>query len=197
MQTYLREAPTIASEAAFYLPLENARLAPVEVEDITAAFALLHGDGHEGKAYEITGPEALTMAKVADRLSSVLGKPVRYVNVAPEEKRQSLLAAGIPPAFADAMDELFSERRKRSAESTVNLSAHETLGVRTDHVPGVRPTERGRLPRRERTVPFLDVGLVVIRGRTPRVVTLRANNVAIRDGTTLGHDRLGGARPRP
>jgi hypothetical protein len=26
-------------------------------------------------------------------------------------------------------------------------------------------------------------------------VTLRANNVAIRDGTTLGHDRLGGARP--
>jgi uncharacterized protein YbjT (DUF2867 family) len=131
MQTYLREAPTIASEAAFYLPLENARLAPVDVEDIAkAAFALLHGDGHEGKAYEITGPEALTMTEVADRLSSVLGKPVRYVNVAPDEKRQTLLAAGIPPAFADAMDELFSERRKGSAESTVNLSAHETLGVR-------------------------------------------------------------------
>jgi uncharacterized protein YbjT (DUF2867 family) len=131
MQTYLREAPTIASEGVFYLPLENARLAPVDVEDIAkSAFALLRGDGHEGQAYEITGPEALTMAEVADRLSSALGKPVRYVNVAPEEKRQTLLAAGVPPASADAMDELFSDRRKGSAESTVNLSAHETLGVR-------------------------------------------------------------------
>jgi uncharacterized protein YbjT (DUF2867 family) len=131
MQMYLREAPTVASDAAFYLPLENARLAPVDVEDVAkAAFALLRGDGHEGKAYELTGPEALTMAEVADRLSSALGKPVRYVNVTPEEKRQALLAAGMPPAYADAMDELFSERRKGAVESTVNLSAHETLGVR-------------------------------------------------------------------
>jgi uncharacterized protein YbjT (DUF2867 family) len=70
------------------------------------------------------------MGEVADRLSSVLGKPVRYVHVAPQEKRQTLLAAGIPPAYADAMDELFSERRKGRAESTVNLSTHETLGLR-------------------------------------------------------------------
>jgi uncharacterized protein YbjT (DUF2867 family) len=130
MQVYFREAPTIASEGVFYLPLEHARLAPVDVEDIAkAAFALLHGDGHEGKAYEMTGPEALTMDEVAERLSTVLGKPIRYVNVAPDEKRRTLLSAGIPPAFADAMDELFRERRK-GAESTVNLSTHETLGVR-------------------------------------------------------------------
>jgi uncharacterized protein YbjT (DUF2867 family) len=46
MQTYFREAPTIASQGVFYLPLENARLAPVDVEDIAkAAFALLHEEG--------------------------------------------------------------------------------------------------------------------------------------------------------
>ncbi len=130
MQVYFRKAPTIASEGVFYLPLEHARLAPVDVEDIAkAAVALLHGDGHEGKAYEMTGPEALTMDEVAERLSTVLGKPIRYINVAPDEKRRTLLSAGIPPAFADAMDELFRERRK-GAESTVNLSAHETLGLR-------------------------------------------------------------------
>ena len=54
---------------------------------------------------------------------------MRYVNVAPEDKRRALLAAGIPPAFADAMDELSSERRKGS-ESVVDLSTHEELGVR-------------------------------------------------------------------
>jgi uncharacterized protein YbjT (DUF2867 family) len=130
MQTYFREAPTIASEGVFYLPLEDARLAPVDVDDIAkAAFALLHGGGHGGKAYEMTGPEALTMDEVAERLSTVLGKPIRYVNVAPDEKRRTLLSAGIPPAFADAMDELFRERRK-GAESAVDLSTHETLGLR-------------------------------------------------------------------
>jgi uncharacterized protein YbjT (DUF2867 family) len=131
MQTYFREAPTIAGEGVFYLPLQNARLAPVDVEDIAkAAFALLHTDGHEGRAYEITGPEALTMDELAERLSRALDRTVRYVNVAPEDKRRTLLAAGIPPAFADAMDELFNERRKGAAESTVNLSTHEKLGVR-------------------------------------------------------------------
>jgi uncharacterized protein YbjT (DUF2867 family) len=130
MQVYFREVPTIASEGVFYLPLENARIAPVDVEDIAkAVFALLHGDGHEGRAYEISGPEALTMDEVAECLSRALGKAVRYVDVAPEDKRRSLLAAGAPPAFADAMDELFSERRKGS-ESTVDLSTHEKLGVR-------------------------------------------------------------------
>jgi hypothetical protein len=73
-----------------------------------------------------------------------VGKPVHYVNVAPEEKRQALLAAGLPPAFADAMDELFDERRKGSAESTVNLSAHETLGV--------RPTTFDEFARRDAAV---------------------------------------------
>jgi uncharacterized protein YbjT (DUF2867 family) len=33
----------------------------------------------------MTGPEALTMDEVAERLSTVLGKPIRYVNVAPDE----------------------------------------------------------------------------------------------------------------
>lgn len=131
MQIYFREAPTIAKEGVFRLPLEDARLAPVDVEDIAkAAFALLHGEGHERKAYEMTGPEALTMDEIAERLSNAIGKRIRYVHVAPEAKRQALLAAGAPAAFADAMDELFSERRKGGAESVVNLGTHEALGLR-------------------------------------------------------------------
>jgi uncharacterized protein YbjT (DUF2867 family) len=55
MQVCFREAPTIARERAFHLRLGIARLAPVDVEDIAkAAFALLHGDGHQGKRYEMT-----------------------------------------------------------------------------------------------------------------------------------------------
>jgi len=71
------------------------------------------------------------MEEVAKRLSTAVGRSVHYVDIAPDEKRQALLAAGIPPAFADAIEELFRERRKEgNVESAVNLSTHEQLGVR-------------------------------------------------------------------
>lgn len=130
MQVYFRELPTIVAQGAFFLPMENAQLAPVDIEDIAeVAFALLHDGGHMGKSYDMTGPEALTMTQVAERISRAIGKTVRYVDVAPEKKRQILLAAGVPPERADALDELFAERRKRP-ESMVYLDTHEAFGVR-------------------------------------------------------------------
>src|SRR5262245_6664467 len=66
MQVYLREVPIIASKGLLMLPLDDARLSPVDVEDIaTIAFALLTQGGHQGRAFEITGPEALSMAYIA------------------------------------------------------------------------------------------------------------------------------------
>jgi uncharacterized protein YbjT (DUF2867 family) len=131
MQVYLREAPTIASEGMIRLPLGDAKLAPIDVEDIAKiAFRVVTSEGHEGKRYEMTGPEALTMREAAERLSQALGREVRYVDVDPEEKRKSLLAAGIPPAFADGIDELFAARRDGcSKESAVHLATHERFGV--------------------------------------------------------------------
>jgi uncharacterized protein YbjT (DUF2867 family) len=129
MQLYFREAPTIVAESAFYLPLEDAKFAPVDVEDIAkVAFTLLRTGGHEGIHYNMTGPQALTMTEVAEQISLAIGKPVRYVNVAPEERRGALLAAGIPPYFADALDIQAKERRK-GAESTVHAGTHETFGI--------------------------------------------------------------------
>ena len=132
MHVYLREARTIAREAAFYLPLGDAKLAPIDVEDIARiAFAILHAEGQHGKRHEMTGPEALTMTEIAAHLSDALGKKVRYVDVDPAEMRTAILAAGIPPTFADAMDELFALRRSGlSDETSVHLGAHHTFGIR-------------------------------------------------------------------
>ena len=130
MQVYLREAPTIVAESAFFLPMEYAKLSPIDVEDIAkVAFALLRHGGHEGKGYDMTGPQALTMTEIAEQISGAIGRTVRYVNVAPAERRRALLASGTPPYFADALDEQASERLKCS-ESRVSLGAHEAFGVR-------------------------------------------------------------------
>jgi uncharacterized protein YbjT (DUF2867 family) len=130
MQVYLREAPTIVAENAFFLPMENAKLSPIDVEDIAqVAFELLCNGGHEGKGYDMTGPQALTMMEIAERISGATGKTVQYINVTLAKRRQTLLARGIPPYFADALDEQASERLKCS-ESQVCLGAHEAFGVR-------------------------------------------------------------------
>ena len=129
MQVYLREVPTIVAESAFFLPLEDAKLAPVDIEDIAkAAFALLHTPGHEGKSYDMTGPEALSMTEVAEQISLAIGKIVRYINISQEERKRALLAAGVPPYFADALDAQGRERRL-GAESVVHPETHAALGV--------------------------------------------------------------------
>src|SRR5690242_17723193 len=70
MQVYLREVPTIVAQGAFFLSLEDAKLAPVDSEDIAkAACVLLTTPGHEGKIYEMTGPQALSMKEIAEEIS--------------------------------------------------------------------------------------------------------------------------------
>jgi uncharacterized protein YbjT (DUF2867 family) len=113
MTSYFRQVPSIVAGGTLALPMEDARLASIDIGDIAeVAATVLTSDGHEGKTYPLTGPEALTMAEVAERLSAATGKTIRYVNVAPEAARNAQVAAGIPPHLADALAELFAERRK-------------------------------------------------------------------------------------
>lgn len=131
MQEYLREAPSIILQGAFYFALGDVRLNPVDLADVgKVGFLLLRNGGHEGASLPMTGPEALTMAEVADRVSRATGKTVRYVAVSRSERRQALIAHGVPPEFADALDRQVEERLKGGLESRVDLSTHQLFNVR-------------------------------------------------------------------
>jgi len=129
MQVYLREAPSIAGKGLLLLPLEDVKLSPVDVEDIAKiAFALLTQGDHQGRAFDITGPQALSMADIAASISAAMGQTVRYQSVNPEERRRAMLAAGVPPFTVDALDEQAAERR-RHPESRVDVGTHKLFGV--------------------------------------------------------------------
>jgi uncharacterized protein YbjT (DUF2867 family) len=131
MQEYLREAPSIINEGAFYLALGDVRLNPIDLADVgKVGFLLLRDGGHEGARLHMTGPEALTMAEIADRISSATAKTVRYVAVPPIARRNALIAHGIPPVFADALDKQVEERLKGGVESQVDLSTHQLFNVK-------------------------------------------------------------------
>ena len=129
MQVYLREAPTIAGKGLLELPLDDVRLSPVDIEDIAKiAFALLTQGGHQGRAFEITGPQALSMAEIAATISEAIGKPVRYQKTSIEEHRRGMEAAGLPPFIVDALIEQALERL-RHPQSRVELATHKLFGV--------------------------------------------------------------------
>ena len=64
------------------LPAGDGASALVDVRDVGAVGALaLTENGHAGRAYTLTGPDALTFAEVADILSDVLGREIAYRHV--------------------------------------------------------------------------------------------------------------------
>jgi len=72
----------------------------------------------------MTGQEALAMTEIAELISPAIGRTIRYVNVAPEDKRRALIGAGAPER-ADALDELFADvANARNQESTSRHMRH-------------------------------------------------------------------------
>jgi uncharacterized protein YbjT (DUF2867 family) len=129
MTEYLREVPTILAQGGLLLPLEDARLVPVDVADIAkAAVALLTTPGHEAKIYAMSGPEALSMAEVAEQIARAIGRAVRYVPITREQRMQALLAAGVPSFSVEALDVQAGERLK-GMEATVHPETHTALGI--------------------------------------------------------------------
>jgi uncharacterized protein YbjT (DUF2867 family) len=128
MPAYFRQVPSIVAKGALFLPMEEAKIASIDVGDIADVAAItLTTSGHEGKIYPLTGSEALTMGEVAQKLSAATGKTIRYVNVSPEDAKRAQLAAGLPPYLVDALAELFAERRK-GKESNVSPMVQTILG---------------------------------------------------------------------
>ena len=126
--SYFRQVRSILADGTLRLPMAEARIASLDIGDLAEVAAItLTAPGHEGKIYPLTGPEALSMAEVAQKLSAAIGRPVRYVDVPPEAHMAAMLANGLPPYNVDALFELFAERR-RGKEAQVSRVIPEVFG---------------------------------------------------------------------
>ncbi len=84
--------------------------------DVAAvAAAVLTQEGHEGRAYELTGPEALAPADIATTLSAATGRELRYEDVPAEAVRQAMLGGGMPEWLAGAITEVMQHTREGEA----------------------------------------------------------------------------------
>jgi NAD(P)H dehydrogenase (quinone) len=77
--------------------------APVARKDCAEAAAeVLSTSGHEGRTYDITGPDLINERDFAQMLTQITGRQVRVVNVDDEAYVQSLVKSGVPEAAAKA-----------------------------------------------------------------------------------------------
>lgn len=96
-------------QGAFYFGIGDGRFAPLNVGDIgEIAATILCTAGHEGKAYNITGPELLSGPDFAQVFSVVTGKDVQYVSPDNATTLKSLLDTGWPEWQAKGLVELFN-----------------------------------------------------------------------------------------
>jgi uncharacterized protein YbjT (DUF2867 family) len=139
MQNLLGQADAIA-EGAFYNTVgETVALAHLDARDVArvAATVLTEG-GHAGRAYELTGPTAMTSSEVATVLSDVLGHEVQYVQLSEADQRAALAEMGMPDRLVDAYVDLLDWADTGAAVETTTAIEQVTGAPATDFETFVR-----------------------------------------------------------
>jgi uncharacterized protein YbjT (DUF2867 family) len=119
---------TIRTENAFYGTQGDGKVSHIDIRDIAAvAVRVLTEDGkHLGKVYSLTGPEALSNARMAEILSAKLGLEIKYVDLPQNQMKQALLAAGLPEWNVDGVLEL-AEFYRQGGATTVSGDVEQIL----------------------------------------------------------------------
>jgi uncharacterized protein YbjT (DUF2867 family) len=82
----------------------DAETAPVHERDIAAvAVRALCGDGHDGREYVLTGPASLTQREQVQIIGGVVGRTLRFEELARESARALMLSMMFPPPAADML----------------------------------------------------------------------------------------------
>lgn len=90
-------APSIRAQGVFYAAMGNARVSYLDIRDIAVVAAkALRGGEHDGKTYELNGPEALTYADVAEKITRNTGVAAQYVDIPVEAQRKAMSDLGSP-----------------------------------------------------------------------------------------------------
>ena len=112
------------------VPTGGGTEAFVDAGDIAAVAVetLLAPEAHAGARYAPTGPQALTVAEVADTITAVTGRPVTHQDIDPEAWIGGAVAAGLVPADYAVMLRWLTGAIVSGAGSTPNDDIEKVTG---------------------------------------------------------------------
>ncbi|WP_119302765.1 SDR family oxidoreductase [Dongia deserti] len=110
-------------QAGAFLPSGHGREAPIDPRDIASVgVKVVTEEAHDGEVYLLTGPALLSFSEMTAKVSAVLGKPLKHVDVTEEEARRRFLSLGIPAAFVESLLGHFAATRAGRAYVTDTTS---------------------------------------------------------------------------
>jgi uncharacterized protein YbjT (DUF2867 family) len=133
MQNLLAQAEYVITDGVIYSASGDGKIPYVDGRDVAAVAAVtLNSPGHHGKKYVLTGSEAMSYRQAAEIISTVIGKPVRFVDESPDEARARRVREGVPPAVI---------------ESALAIAAYQRAGGKTVTITNTIADLTGRPPR--------------------------------------------------
>jgi len=120
-------ADDIRKKKAVSFPGGAGRVSAVDPRDIASvARVVLTESGHEGKAYDVTGPELLTVPDMVGILSIALGETIDYIDVPEKQFGDWMLDRGFPQPLVEGLLEtltaLRADRFARVADTVERLT---------------------------------------------------------------------------
>jgi uncharacterized protein YbjT (DUF2867 family) len=76
-----------------------------------AATAVLTQPAHAGHAYDVTGPQLLSIGEMVATLSRILDKPIRYIDIPETTAGEWMIKGGMSPILAAALVETLGSLR--------------------------------------------------------------------------------------
>lgn len=93
----LEFAPEIRSGDVVRAPFGKLARPLIHEYDVAAVgVRALTEDGHSGRKYQLSGPELVTQLEVVETIGEVLGRPLRFEEITPEQAEATMRAAGWP-----------------------------------------------------------------------------------------------------
>jgi uncharacterized protein YbjT (DUF2867 family) len=92
-----------------FLPADDTVEPFVDADDIAdVVVATLTEQGHHGKLYEVTGPQALSFEQAVKTISDALNRPIKYTEISIDLFIDTLQSEGAPADMQWLMKELFT-----------------------------------------------------------------------------------------
>ncbi|MEV6591771.1 NAD(P)H-binding protein [Streptomyces acidicola] len=119
-------AESVRAQRTIFAPFGDVTLPVIDPADIAAvAAAALHEEGHAGRTYELTGPEAISPRQQAAVISQSLGEDVTFVELS-REQAQAHMAQFMPEDVIDGTLDILG----------VPLPAEQAISPDTENVLG-------------------------------------------------------------
>jgi uncharacterized protein YbjT (DUF2867 family) len=104
LQNLFFDRQSIVEQNAIYSSMGEGKIPMIDTRDIAeVAVKALLSNGHEGKSYILTGPEAISYHDIVRELTNVLGRKIDYISQTPEEGRRVMISWGMPDWLVDDM----------------------------------------------------------------------------------------------